>query len=690
MSEPELPWLVVHGAWFSKAMVIVPTLVIFSGIVAFVAWRKRRQARRYAESMLRRASAPTSGRVVLEGTLRGGHVSTLHGDDRIAPDRDRALWLERDGERIQLEGPIELAHGTRCWRGRWKPPRASPPRIREVAEDWRGPTQLVEVASGDRVIVEGIARRSAGVDEASHQDPAGCWVLEPSVGALEMCAANPITKRPAWRLQPTLFGLVVLGIAVFGAVHKIGSIALASAEKTDGTLYDKLDDLAIAAAMPGSRDKALDELELRIEFDRGVSLPFSRDFARLRSGCAGDAETLVKFDRFEEAIAVGERCGATHSVNEALLLLGRFDEVTTRAEVAEAGRDSYAYIAAGKWADSAKLAQRRAASDGTDDNSCLALMFRAWAGEEHVATYLVELAARARTTTCALAAGEVVDPSIRTRTVHGLLPKQLDVTERELVAASTLADGVATVTDGADLRASLAQELLRPVMWLAPQIAQSWASDTTPDGRSARATGWRWQARMHLVAGKLDEARAAVEEFAKLHDGEPYSVASMRDRVTLHDPTATGTHARTTHLGLAWRTGRRPSGYSEHDDNTAWTRALEQAAAGDGRALARELLRFHAAWLYVGDLLAVLPRIVIGRAELAESLARYHDRDVKIPRRLPFQWVEHAALRRTLLAMAGNTVEAARWQQIVDRHVAVFSDRRRLMGLLLWTLGTSI
>jgi len=82
--------------------------------------------------------------------------------------------------------------------------------------------------------------------------------------------------------------------------------------------------------------------------------------------------------------------------------------------------------------------------------------------------------------------------------------------------------------------------------------------------------------------------------------------------------------------------------------------------------------------------LAVLPRVTIGRDELARTLARLFDRDAKREWRGPFAWVEHAALRRDFARMIGDRTQQARWQGIVDRHRAAFADRRRLIGVMLW------
>ena len=691
MSEPsELPWLVVHGAVFWKVLLVIATAAVFFGWIGVGTWRRRRAARMWARGFARRVAAPNEGAVVLEGVLRGGGVRTLHDEThRAASDRDRELWLECHGERVQLEGPIELAHGTRCVASGWTPPSTLTEGLREQAGSWRGPMRFVEVGDGERVFVEGTARRTAARGETGLRDSAGAWALTPTVATLAMCAATPSIPRVRVAVAPSVFGIVAIAIAIYAGMNKVGSWAGDLGTERKPLDVAQLDRLAIAAAMPGSRENALSEIEVLANlYGSNVTPRIGGAIARLRHGCPGEAEFLVEHDRFEDGLALAQRCDASSAASDALVYLGRFDEASSRLDPMRS--TSYAFIAAGKWRESALAAASAADQarpiqtvEGRAEvarNSCLAELFRSWAGDRDAATRLLSLAKTSVDAVCAIAAGEVVGVSERAATIARLWPSNGYYRYAQLAQVVALAAGQG---DAKELDYALPRNETAPLVWLAPWIVETWAASTDAADQPAQALAWRWRARMHVVLGDLGAARADLERLAKVDSG--FEVDATVDLVALHgsDLVVVPRHDW-RYNALRWRTERHPEVDADGLEGPALAPALEQAARGDGRSLAGALEKYPYLWIYRHHVLAVLPRVTIGRDELARTLARLFDRDAKREWRGPFAWVEHAALRRDFARMIGDRTQQARWQGIVDRHRAAFADRRRLIGVMLW------
>jgi hypothetical protein len=116
--------------------------------------------------------------------------------------------------------------------------------------------------------------------------------------------------------------------------------------------------------------------------------------------------------------------------------------------------------------------------------------------------------------------------------------------------------------------------------------------------------------------------------------------------------------------------------------------ALQAAEAGDGRPLARQIGGdLRTSWKDA-DVMAVLPRVRVGREALARQLAWSMPPHVtRFDKEPLWDHALYAVARREVLRLAGATYAAASWDAIYRRFDHVFRDRRRLVALMLWQLA---
>jgi hypothetical protein len=122
--------------------------------------------------------------------------------------------------------------------------------------------------------------------------------------------------------------------------------------------------------------------------------------------------------------------------------------------------------------------------------------------------------------------------------------------------------------------------------------------------------------------------------------------------------------------------------HCNHDQNMAYS----AAKSGDGEpltALIEYCLYFPQ--ITPSSVLAVLPYVMEHRAELRDALRGFrldHTNTILSDEHLsPFVLVNDARTQRDLMRVSGNADLAARWQEIVDRHAKVLSDRKRVIAL---------
>jgi hypothetical protein len=279
----KLPLLVEYGA---TAWKVAACLVAVLGLVATRMVRnarERRRARADVARLLADVSAPVlataSGPTSITGTLRGGTASTLWVGKRSASDRAGELWLESRGQRIELAGNICVVRGTVGHVSRTMP-KNTPSAIRaafalgldhlsrvtRVMRRARGgePHRLSEVRNGDLVIVRGMLGRPGGVDRLGVRT----WLLDPETPGGEIAVVAMSPRAVAMPLR-WYVAVLVAGILAGGASAGMYAFARHTLDRSRGTplaadaQLGNWDALSLAAAAPGTRDAALEEIARR-------------------------------------------------------------------------------------------------------------------------------------------------------------------------------------------------------------------------------------------------------------------------------------------------------------------------------------------------------------------------------------------------------------------------------------------
>jgi hypothetical protein len=145
-------------------------------------------------------------------------------------------WMECKGQRVALEGPVEVVRGTR---GRWQ----------------RG-VRTYTVRDGEVVIALGIMSRAGAVSAG--------WrlVASPGEDGIQLYAAEPAPAPPPlfpWR-APLI--LAVCGAVAFGALYQTGKLLVDVPRGSDGCEETAQLRLQIGAAIPLVREEALRRLAM--------------------------------------------------------------------------------------------------------------------------------------------------------------------------------------------------------------------------------------------------------------------------------------------------------------------------------------------------------------------------------------------------------------------------------------------
>jgi hypothetical protein len=738
-----LPLFVMHGGLVWKLAI---ALAIVSAL-AVIVWNRRRIARNTARAEVRALDARTESGAI-RGTLGGGEASTVVAIRGIKPDlvadlRDDEMWIETADGKVVLDGPIRVVAGSRAFAARRGAPAetaealvAADPALQNAAIS---NARLSMVRPGDDVIALGVLETIAGTDEADNRTNASMRVLKP-LGDAPITIVARAARGAA--IPISLVGAIVIAGIVGFAAWRIEVSLGESWEKTcwhertrdlddkwtpaDAPVDLSTTNACVLAAATSSRSEALHDLsELvasnpyrdRETIDRIIAL------GDLTGDCHDLTKTLERGSRYDEMLVQARRCGDHSAELRALVYLGRFAEaaaVTTTDDERE--RDSLPIaeilILAGKWTEAAALADRKSVESAKRDHDpkdaeavamtalaykCLGELLRFDGGEHAALDRLRALAGGPNGQTCIAALSEAVPESERARVLEpqdgGLLETNFIKDELREFAGS---DPGFEITSAEALLASLddfAAERAGLVIWLS-EIAPPLGDNAAPIARLHRE---RWLTAASVLAGDLAAARdhaaramatqvpddvdamsrqdlAMLSKLVAFYAGEPVEAAMpatvlSRD-LWLHEFGS-----------LLLRHGDPIAKNAYLGPRDTYPKALEAATAGDGRALAVELANNERSWWRDIDIIAVLPRIKLGREAVARQLAwsAPPDRE-RLQFNMPWSMATYSAGRRYALQLAGDTATAAWWDAIFKRYDQALRDRRKLVAIALWRL----
>jgi hypothetical protein len=428
---------------------------------------------------------------------------------------------------------------------------------------------------------------------------------------------------------------------------------------------------------------------------------------------------------FDEAAGIrltGESNRPAHR-EVALIATGRWQEAAALLE-SRAGRARIERLAAD---------QREMAEVAVLQERCLAELLRHHGGDAGAASRLRTLAAGPHGRHCMAALSEIVpldegrqlldDASAALLEMAGAGKDWAPFEWEILVAPLRWAAGLPDVPrqPGDEGRWSIRAELqlaepeswnnlIWTYAWLAPEAAAHLPTDAAP---AARASVLEWSTASHVLDGDIAAARNSARQAAL----EAPGLEVPEDRLYLAVlPAVVALYSTETDLEFDFDRDGMKSGVAcddrlrvgpcwhkqlsrlllrrgdpidpRRDDGFAGSPVEPLAAAqrGDGRALMQTI----GGW-FDGAVMAILPRITSGRQEvitqlvwgasLEDSFSAWEDEQ-----HYPWSAAIHAFRRRALLRVAGASSEAERWDAIYRRFDAVFSDRRRLVPLIMCVL----
>ncbi len=679
-----------------------------------------------------------------EGAEGGIAAATIELSDAPPPRpphltavRAPVLWLDCSGERVELIGDVTVAHGT-VTRSSWRRfPRRTPGPLADVTRAAHGSLQrrwwgekggigarLSTLAPGDEVAVDGVlAHRADGGDlTGGYRDGAGGWTLTATAGQpLALHALRPATAAPALGVARAVVTVALAGAAMFTSIHCTGKYAKDALKERDVSsvrgpmVLGRFDLGALAALSPFHRTLGLRYLENDLSghsYRDEAAVRRLVALAELRLGCAGAIGVLFAHERWDEARARAVACHRRRAELDALVALGRFDEAAVLlpdVEIDWVHREGQIWIAAGRWQQASAAALAMAADDAAAEGrwararqhryGCLAELFQHHAGDTLAATRLREHAAQPGAEQCvAMAALTLPDAE---RTAY-LVEQRARVDDDDGYEAAHAVERALWMERGPRRRFDEPRlhDAVRGLIgdsrdavrtWLAPDVVAALRGPEVDPMALAEALAWA--ANQAVLRGDLAAARAAAREVATL---VPEPLRPYQSDEALKLVAGVELHTTTTELELPPAERYAESLYVRRGDAVDLDNAVygnpacdvERHAAilaaqrGDGVALARVIQGCGFYWIgsTAQTLLAVVPRVQHGRAELATALTYFRD---NLPDD-PFERVAYAAMRRDLLRLAGADVEAARWAVIVDRHAAVLTDRDRLLALAFW------
>jgi hypothetical protein len=643
-------------------LVTIAVLILASLATTLRAWLLRRASRRNARRLHRVASTRAQNYETLVGTLRGGTATTVKQTIGTHGRQDENLWLEQSGKRIDIVGPIEIEIGAVEHASWWKY-RGTP-----IEHVQRHACSTLErtVADGDEISIAAVVEQGNG-DGISR-------LVAPPGGSIYIAATKPqVAAFPLGAIRGAILS-VAIALGVLGALHLVGTSELKDAKAHSDRLarwmtrLDEWSPVAIAAAMPGTRGEALDELESEIHnnFERSdAALALRVAYDDFVGGCP--AAAYEEAGDVEAAITAAKRCAGAEYTAGLLAFVGRYDEAA--GYLSEKNFDYLATtiaIARGDWQRAALGAEHVAVfEDGNGnvaaaaENRCLATLFRSYASE-HVA--------------------------------FDRIPHRSESAGCELIDALRLpADKQAAALAAIKLPEDFIQH--RDVKHGLEMLANPGRDDITRDDFLYDLQPVDWLARF-TTGSAFSERRAAIDvvrgDFAKARQelaGAGAEIDSIARRIALHD----GSPIAAAEYEPPWAELRRGEALDFGHLNVfptgcATPVAFLSAEAGDGRLLAAALRRCDF-WGSKDNVLGVLPRVQVHRDELASALRMSVDPASQASyKNIPFKIAEDASEQRDLARLAGDAERANVWQRIVARHDAVLADQRKVIAFLFWMI----
>ena len=693
----QLPFLVVHGAVVWKVLLLVLVAATFALGYAIRGFRARRATRAGHAALAPTISAPTAGPIVVRGRIVEGTAMSV-SQETASEDLSTALVLDCGGERVELAGTIRVEQGTAVRASMRRPKELSPALPRGE------PTVVRSVKVDDEVIAIGLlAPAPAPGEAASYREAKPNWTLTSADEPIRVLATRPRATPLPLSISQRVGALIVVVPVWFGILHFVGTTAIehADRERALGGSLPELGAVELAAAMPGSRDKALGALRHVL---RGMQGPRSERALELSLGLADlegecPVQILSESARLEPALEAARRCGNHDEVVALLAFLGRFDEAERELAANDSGElATTLHIMTGHWKQAALGADARAdriaaespgqyrtqryLSHAASAQHCLAALLRTYAG---VPDAFAKIPARGTDRSCMILEAASKPVSEQAAAFAALPEARLeddthdagyDLSARQLGYA---AGGEPSRYDSHGLSALIFMYSNARV-WLAPfEIAAH------PDDPRAHET----MAAYDALIGDLPAARAELPHVSDYVRDELALALALRDGAPIAATVKRGDHPGLDEA-LALRQGMITDDvqrYMDPERGGTFRRDLDRALHGDGDGLVAALQEEFLQWqAFAIPVLGVLPRITQHRDHALAALRMFRDTLTTYSTdHLPFRLLDYLILYRDIARVAGDTEDAARWKTIVDRFVKMLGDRQKLTALLFWS-----
>lgn len=640
-----LPFLYVHGPLVWKGLLVVLVLVSCWGLARIRRWAVRRSARGTLASASKHVRALAPGWGTFRGRVVEGWAETDDYGSHRSVRRSADLVIEVDGERVNVLGDVCVVLGR----------SAGTSRRRFVTR---------RIAVDDMIFVTG----TLAVDP-----DAGWTITKPEsfkdgfVDVTGDAYGTPVVPL-AYPLL-AIWGVVFVGIWLL-VLSRLGNAALERAEQ-DSTIHSEiaaLDALAMAAAMPGTHGKAMDALEwrLRVRFERTEeAFQLRMELAESDGDCPYTEQ--LKLLRLDDALAAARRCATPDDAAYVLSLMGRYSEAARLAQ--RPYLRAVIAIAERRWRDAAVDLDRV-------DLPCVSALVRTFAGDANAFSSISEPDA-----ICQVMRSLSLPPPEALASLQTVpIASDDHVTRRLRDQIAAFLGGETKRTEELESLDALEWARAEPVIWLASTRLRQ----RPPGSLAARVTLHAQLVITALIRGDLNAARDQLARARALDPGRRWmrveAPLALIDQRYAPQQAPLGWGREQEEAFNIRANGSVPT----RDDSRCavfYASAIHDAWQGDGAPLARFIRTcgetFARSWHYI----AVLPRVTLHRDELLlamrfvrESPSRFND--------VPFEVVETAARTREMSRAIGDTGEAARWQTIIDRHVAVLADPQVVIALL--------